>query len=302
MDKSLMKKVAAEFLGTLMLVLVGCGAAVLSGWNPLVTALAFGLAVLTAVCMFGPISGGHINPAVTVAMCIDRRISVGEAIAYIVSQVLGAFAGIGLLILFLNGSTTHLGASLIPTDYRNATAYGNAAMNVGNGMGIFIALVSEIVLTSLFVVAFMNSTRKKGSEHNLYAGITTGFAFTMLYLLSVNLTGGGLNPARSLACIIQGTADGNFAAASQIWLFLLMPLVGAVFGAITHRFMFGAGEESDTAGQTRRNDDYDTARPQTAQRTANIRTEAAPSAGKNPVQARALNNKPMSAPVPDSRR
>ena len=219
-----MKKYLCEFLGTCVLVLFGCGVAVLSNANLVATALAFGLSIVGVAYTIGKVSGCHVNPAVTFAMWIDKRISTKDFILYVIAQCLGAIAGSGLLVLILNSTT--LGT--VETLGLGANTFGTLANSEITMLG---ALIVEIILTFVFVLAVLGVSRDEKKAN--VAPIVIGLALVLVHLLGINLTGTSVNPARSLApAIFMG---GEYL--TQIWVFIVGPLVGAAFAALAIFFI-----------------------------------------------------------------
>ena len=213
-----MKKYIAEFIGTLILVLFGTGIAAFSGGDLVATALAFGLAIVAAAYVVGNISGCHVNPAVSLAMLIKGEIDFFEFIGYVISQVLGALAGSGILYFIL--STTDISTAAL-----GANGYG--ALSATN-ISLWGAIVTEIVLTCVFVYTILGVT--SDSKKSSVAGIVIGLTLTFVHLLGINLTGTSVNPARSLApAIILGGK-----ALSQVWVFIIAPMIGAVLASIIY--------------------------------------------------------------------
>lgn len=218
-----MKKLVCEFIGTLCLVLFGCGVAVLTNADIVTTALAFGLTIVTLAYVIGNISGCHVNPAVSFAMFLDRRISGKEFIRYVVAQILGALVGALLLALILN-SVGNIG------DY-TATSLGTNSYG-GFGAKMFGAFVAEIIMTFFFVFTVLGVTKDK--EKSNVAGIVIGLALVFVHLLGIRLTGTSVNPARSLGpALVKGGK-----ALKQVWLFILAPMVGAGFAATLYRYLY----------------------------------------------------------------
>lgn len=215
-----LKKYLAEVLGTATLVLFGCGTAVVSGGNLVATALAFGLAIVAAAYAIGDISGCHVNPAVSLAMLIRGKLNAKEFAGYVISQVIGAFIGSGLLYLILNlcggFGTNSLGQNGFGPDY-------NAA-----DLSMWGALIVEVVLTYVFIYTILGVTSDKNKSH--IAGIVIGLTLTFVHIIGIGLTGTSVNPARSLApaVLIGGTA------LSQVWVFILAPFVGSALAAFTY--------------------------------------------------------------------
>lgn len=211
-----MRKYIAEFVGTFVLVLVACGVAVVTNANIVATSLAFGLVIVAMAYSIGNVSGCHINPAVSFAMLVTKKMSVKDFLGYVVSQVLGAISGAGVLSILFESSTA-LGA--------NGYGAGNYASNVG------IALLIEVILTFIFVLAILGVTSKK--ENNAVSGIVIGLTLTLVHLLGIPFTGTSVNPARSLGPAIFQGGD----ALNQVWVFIVAPLVGAFLAGMFYRFV-----------------------------------------------------------------
>ena len=235
------RKFAAELLGTALLVFFAVGVATLSfGFKAdgtsfiagvVATALAFGLTLLALAHVLGPISGCHVNPAVTLGALLAGRISLRDAISYWIAQFIGGF--IGALVLWGMFSTSPLysrASTGLGTDGWGASSY----IHIGAG-GAFIA---EVVLTGLFVFAVLGVTSKSANPST--AGLVIGLTLTAVHLIGIPITGTSVNPARSLgpALIIGHTA------LSQVWLFIVAPLVGGALAAIAHRALFSSKEAS----------------------------------------------------------
>ena len=227
------QKLTAEFLGTLWLVLGGCGSAVLAAAFPELgigfvgVSLAFGLTVLTMAFAIGHISGCHLNPAVTVGLVVGGRFSAGEAIPYIVAQVLGAVAGAAILFLIASGKP---GFAL-----GGFAANGFGELSPGK-YGMMAALVCEVVLTAFFLLVILGSTSKRAPAG--FAPIAIGLCLTLIHLISIPVTNTSVNPARSTSQAIF--AGGEYLG--QLWLFWVAPIVGAAIAGVVHRFL-----ESDDA-------------------------------------------------------
>lgn len=217
-----MKKYLCEFLGTCVLVLFGCGVAVLSVADLIATSLAFGLSIVAIAYTIGKVSGCHINPAVSFAMWIDKRISTKTLIGYIIAQVLGAVVASGLLYLIFNSTT------LIGVETLGANAYGDL---VGSDITMLGALITEIILTFVFVLAVLGVTRDE--KHSNIAPIVIGLALVLVHLFGINLTGTSVNPARSIGPALF--AGGEYL--SQLVIFIIGPIVGAAFAALTIFFI-----------------------------------------------------------------
>jgi len=223
------KQYGAEFLGTLWLVLGGCGSAVLAAAFPNVgiglhgVALAFGLAVLTMAYAIGPISGCHLNPAVSVGLWAGGRFPASKLLPYIVAQVAGAIAGAGILFVIASGAAGF--------DVSKGFASNGYGTHSPGGYSLLAALVTEVVMTMFFLLVILGATGKRAPQG--FAPIPIGLALTLIHLISIPVTNTSVNPARStgVAVFAGGWAIG------QLWLFWLAPVVGAVLGAVAYRFI-----------------------------------------------------------------
>lgn len=216
-----MKKYIGELIGTAVLVLFGTGIAVVSGGNLVATSLAFGLAIIATAYVIGNISGCHVNPAVSLAMLINKKMTTKDFVFYVIFQTLGALLGTALLYLIL--SNTNIGIESL-----GANGYGSLSNTKITELG---AIVTECVLTFVFVYAILGVTgdEKKSSV----AGIVIGLTLTFVHLLGINLTGTSVNPARSLApALFLGGK-----ALSQVWVFILSPLIGASLAAFVYKYL-----------------------------------------------------------------
>ncbi len=227
-----MNKYLAEFVGTFVLVFASCGSAVLAGDKIgfLGVALAFGLSLLAMVYAIGPISGCHINPAVTVGILITRKMNAKYTAGYIVAQILGAIVASALLLLIVKGA---------PNGYDPAVA-GFAANGYGEHSPGHYTLLSaflvEIVLTFFLVFTVLGATDIKAPVG--FAGIAIGFVLTLIHLVGIPVTNTSVNPARSIgpAVFVGGWA------LSQLWLFIIAPLIGAVISAVVYNLTHRPGE------------------------------------------------------------
>ena len=210
-----MKKYCAEFIGTLVLVLFGTGIAVLSGGDLVATALAFGLAIVAMAYVIGDVSGCHVNPAVSFAMLLSKKLSGKDFIWYVIAQVLGALAGTAILYLILSNTAIGTGA---------LGANGYEMLSATN-ISLLGAIVTEVVLTCVFIYTILGVTsdEKKSSV----AGIVIGLTLTFVHLIGINLTGTSVNPARSLAPAIFLGGE----AFKQVWVFIVAPLLGGALAA-----------------------------------------------------------------------
>jgi aquaporin Z len=217
-----MKKPIAEFIGTFTLVLFGCGAAVIGGMGTGATAIdvlgiafAFGLAIVAMAYGIGPVSGCHVNPAVSFGVLLAGRMSVGDFIAYVIAQVLGAIAGAAVLYLILSGKASGWTGGLGQNGW-GAGYLGQYSM--------VSAFVFEAVATFLFLVCILGVTQKGAPAH--LAGLAIGLTLVVIHIVGINVTGVSVNPARSLGPALVGSGT-NGAALGQVWLFILAPLIGA---------------------------------------------------------------------------
>lgn len=231
----MIRKCLAEFIGTAVLVFFGCGVAMTNGFGAgfVGISLAFGLTIVAMAYSVGSISGCHVNPAVSVAMLINKKMSVNDFVAYVISQVLGAFAGAVILLLIFGDKIETLGMG--------TNAFGDVS-NLGISTGG--AFVAEIVLTFVFVIVVCGVTSKEKFAN--ISGIVIGLALTLVHLMGLPITGTSVNPARSLGpavvSAIAGGKGGN-AAISQVWLFIVAPLIGGALAAIVHQALNKSKEE-----------------------------------------------------------
>jgi aquaporin Z len=223
------RKYFAEFIGTFVLVVFGCGvAAVLGCATPagyVGTALAFGLVIVAMAYSIGNISGCHINPAVSFAMWLGKKISLKDLIFYVLSQVLGAFAG-ALLVALFSGSLVAVGANAVQPGTVNT--YGNVA-------SLFVGLGMEAVLTFVFILAILGVTSR--AENKGVVGLVIGLSLTLVHLLGIGLTGTSVNPARSFGPALVAAIGGDFTSLSQIWIFIVGPLAGAALAFVVYSLL-----------------------------------------------------------------
>lgn len=231
MDAASLKKYVAEMVGTAVLVIMGCGTAMLvgcdaaSGSGYLLTALAFGLSIVAMAYCVGNISGCHINPAVSLAVFINGGIDKKDFTGYVIAQVVGGFIGSSVLaIIFASGAVVDQTGGF--------GANGLAGVN-GN---IFAGLVVEIVLTFIFVLTILGVTSGKFG-HGSFGGLIIGLTLTFVHILGIGLTGTSVNPARSIAPAIFAAATGNFAPFASLWIFIVGPLAGAYLAAKLHQWL-----------------------------------------------------------------
>ena len=229
-----MKKLVAEFIGTAWLVLGGCGSAVLAagvadvGIGLVGVSLAFGLTVLTGAYALGHISGGHFNPAVSLGLWAGGRFEGKDLVPYIGAQVVGGAVGAGILYLIVSSSPSFAGVGTDPgafaTNFYDADVYGV-------NYGMIGALVTEIVMTFMFLIVILGATHKNASPG--FGGLAIGLALTLIHLISIPVTNTSVNPARSTAVAIFAEAN----AMGQLWLFWVAPIVGAILAGVVYKFM-----------------------------------------------------------------
>lgn len=226
-----MKKYIAEFIGTLTLVVLGCGTAMLVGCDAaagcgyLLTALAFGLVIVGMAYCVGNISGCHINPAVSLGVLMSKGMSVMDFIGYVVAQCAGALAGAGLLAaIFGLGNVTDM-----------TGGFGSNGLDGVNG-SVVAGLLVEIVLTFIFVMVILGVTSKKAG-HGSFGGVVIGFTLVLVHILGIGLTGTSVNPARSFGPAVVAAITGNAAPLSCLWVFIVGPLVGAALAALVYNFL-----------------------------------------------------------------
>ncbi|MCQ2517319.1 MAG: aquaporin [Lachnospiraceae bacterium] len=228
-----MKKWIAEFIGTCVLVTLGCGTAMLvgcdasSGCGYLLTALAFGLVIVGMAYCVGNISGCHINPAVSLAVFINKGIDGKDFIGYVIAQILGAFFGTGILALIFG-----VGGVEDMTGGFGANALAGVNDNYIAG------LVVEFVLTFIFVLVILGVT-SKNAGHGSFGGLIIGFTLVLVHILGIGLTGTSVNPARSIAPAVVAAIAGNTTPLIQLWVFIVAPLLGAAAAAFTYKYLEG---------------------------------------------------------------
>ncbi len=230
-----MKKYIAEFIGTAVLVILGCGTAMLVGCDAaagggyILTALAFGLVIVGMAYCVGNISGCHINPAVSLGVLLSGGMDVKDFIGYVISQCLGAFAGaLVLMAIFTSGGVTDMTGE-----------FGSNGLAGVNGSAV-AGLLVEAVLTFIFVMTILGVTDKK-ANHGSFAGVVIGFTLTLVHILGIGLTGTSVNPARSLGPAIVAAFNGNAAPLGCVWVFIVGPLVGAALAAVVYKALSSEG-------------------------------------------------------------
>jgi aquaporin Z len=225
-----MKKLFAEFFGTFWLVFGGCGSAIFAAGFPELgigfvgVALAFGLTVLTMVYAIGHVSGAHFNPAVSIGLWAGGKFEAKDLLGYILAQIIGAISAAGVLYLIISGKSgfDEVGGFA-------ANGYGELSPD---GYNMMSALIAEFVLTAFFLLVILGSTSPKAPKG--FAGIAIGFALVLIHLISIPITNTSVNPARSLSQALF--ADGAYL--SQVWLFWVAPIAGAIVGGVIHKTLF----------------------------------------------------------------
>jgi aquaporin Z len=228
-EQSSMKKYIAECIGTAVLVILGCGTAMLVGCSAehgggyVLTALAFGLVIVGMAYCVGNVSGCHINPAVSLGVLLTGGMSGKDFAGYVISQIVGAFIGSAILALvFSLGGVTDM------------TGGFGANGLAGVGGSAAAGLVVEIVLTFIFVLVILGVTDKKAG-HGSFGGLVIGLTLTLVHILGIGLTGTSVNPARSIGPAVAAAIAGNAAPLAQLWVFIVGPLVGAALAAGVHK-------------------------------------------------------------------
>ena len=225
-----MKMYIAEVIGTLVLVVFGCGTAMLVGCDAvngggyILTALAFGLVIVGMAYSIGNISGCHINPAVSLGVLISGGMKIVDFCGYVIAQILGAFAGAGILagIFKLGGLTDMTGA------------FGSNGLASVDG-NVFAGLLVECVLTFVFVFAILGVTSKKAG-HGSFGGLVIGLTLVLVHILGIGLTGTSVNPARSIGPALMALiVNGDTTPISSIWVFIVAPLAGAAIAALVYK-------------------------------------------------------------------
>lgn len=216
-----MKKYICEGIGTAVLVLFGCGTAVITGGNLIATSLAFGLSIVAMAYVIGGVSGCHINPAVSLAMLINNKLDKKEFIWYVIAQIIGGLCGTAILYFILSSST-------IGVQNLGANGYGSMSAVRLNLIG---AIITEIILTFVFIYTILGVTSDKKKDN--IAGIVIGLTLAFVHIIGINLTGTSVNPARSLApAIILGGK-----ALSQVWVFIIAPFAGSIIASYTYKYL-----------------------------------------------------------------
>jgi len=224
-------KFSAEFFGTLVLVLMGCGSAVIAGANGtsgvglLGISFAFGLSVVAMAYAIGHISGCHINPAITIGMVVAGRMKTNEAVIYILAQILGAIAGAGILLLIASGKDGYSIAS-------NGLGQNGYGASSPQQYSLLAGFVAETVFTFIFLFVIFGATSSK-NIYGGFAGLSIGLSLVLIHIVGIPVTGVSVNPARSIGPAIFVGGD----AISQLWLFILAPILGSVLSAVVWRYL-----------------------------------------------------------------
>ena len=231
-----MKKYLCEAIGTAVLVLFGCGTAVITG-NTVAIALAFGLSIVAMAYVIGNVSGCHVNPAVSLAMLINKKITITEFLFYVLAQVVGAFVGAGILFFILSQSDAVAQAGGIEAIGLGTNGFGESS---SLGISMWAALAVEVILTFVFIYTIIGVTsdEKKSSV----AGIVIGLTLAFVHIIGIALTGTSVNPARSLAPATIMAIKGKTEAIKQVWVFIVAPFVGSALAAFAYKFLNKAKE------------------------------------------------------------
>jgi aquaporin Z len=228
-----MKKYSAELIGTMVLVLMGCGSAVIAGKfiGYAGIAVAFGLSVLVMVYAIGSISGCHINPAITIAMWVAKKIKGTDAIFYIIAQCIGGIIGAAILWAIASGLPEYSPAN-------NGLGQNGFGVHSPAGYSLAACFIAEVVLTAIFLFVIFGSTHKNAPKG--FAGIAIGLSLALIHLVGIPITGTSVNPARSLGPAVFAGGD----ALSQLWLFIVAPIIGGVIAALVWKYGFEARSDA----------------------------------------------------------
>ena len=226
-----MKKYIAEAIGTMTLVVLGCGTAMLVGCDAangggyILTALAFGLSIVAMAYSIGNISGCHINPAVSLGVYLSGGLTVSDFVGYVISQCVGALVGSGILAAIFG-----MGGVEDKTGGLGTNGLANVGGNAAAG------LLVEIILTCIFLLCILGVTSKK-AKHGSFGGLVIGLTLTGVHILGIGLTGTSVNPARSLGPAVVAAMTGNAAPMASLWVFIVGPLVGAALAAFLYKYL-----------------------------------------------------------------
>ena len=235
------KRLTAEFLGTLWLVLGGCGSAVLATAYPTLgigyagVALAFGLTVLTGAYALGHISGAHFNPAVSLGLWAGKRFPGNELLPYIVAQVLGGLAGAGVVYLIATGK-----AGFDLSDGLASNGYGAGSLGSPGGYSALSAFVAEVVMTFFFLIVILGATHRLAPKG--FAPLAIGFCLTLIHLITIPVTNTSVNPARSTGPAMVAALSGASGPVVQLWMFWVAPVLGAMLAGFLYLWLSGEGE------------------------------------------------------------
>ena len=223
-----MKRYVSELIGTMVLVLFGCGSAAIAGTvlGNLGIDMAFGLSIVAMAYVIGDISGCHINPAVSIGLWIDGRMELKDLVMYIIFQCIGAIIGTAILAVLIN-SAPSLGGYM-------ATGLGQNGFGAASsvGLNLYGAIITEIILTFVFVFTVLGVTRSE--KTSAVAGIVIGLTLAFVHIMGIPLTGTSVNPARSLApALFMGGV-----ALQQVWVFIVAPIIGAIIAGLTHKVLY----------------------------------------------------------------
>lgn len=233
----LMKKAFAECLGTFVLVFAACGVAAYTGGSLVATALTFGLVIVAMAYSIGKISGCHINPAVSLGCLLTKRMTGKEFVVYVCSQIVGGLLG-GIAIF---GIAKMSGAQLLGNA---CNMVPTAAFSDPNAGSYIAAILTEVILTCIFVYVILNVTDDSGVAGKK-AGLIIGLTLTLVHLIGINITGTSVNPARSIATAFADLIyNGNTAALAQVWVFIVAPLIGAAVAALLYGFLHAKKENN----------------------------------------------------------
>ena len=247
----MLKKLVSEFVATMILVLIGCGVAIGVGCGDnagiVATAAAFGVSIIVLAYTVGQISGGHANPAVSLAMAIRGDISWKEFALYCCAQILGAFVGSGILALIFLGFSRGTGANAVQPAIQGVVAAAKIDGDAAKFAGLGLAVLAEVVLTFLFILLVLGATSKK--EFGPFAGLLIGIALFGIHLVGIPLTGTSVNPARGLSALVFAMFDGKDVADKALMLIaaVVAPFIGAALAGIVWKLLFGKKQEAEPA-------------------------------------------------------
>ena len=247
MNSNLLKKAIAECIGTFVLVFVACGVAAITAGDLVATSLAFGLVIVAMAYSIGRISGCHINPAVSIAMLITKKMTLVEFLVYVCAQVIGGLLGAVLIFGIAKMADYNLAGNACNYFVNSVQGgFGDTKYVIDAGK-IIASIIVEVVLTFIFVYVILNATSKKAAAPKL-AGIIIGFTLVLVHLVGIGLTGTSVNPARSIATafgdlFFNGKAD----ALAQLWVFIVAPLAGGALAAVVYNLLHKKDDESAEA-------------------------------------------------------